>query len=298
MKFLYILLVCLLFAACKPSKNDPVEPCPAKLDFTITAKLFYQNFSGVEVLEPVEVDTIYSNANAGITLEANDVRASSYEWQIGIEPNKRLGRKVTLAFAVDYQFLPTTIDVSLTVKYAEDDKCHQNIPNKTEKITKKLTIVQFNNDQGQRIVYPRYFGKFRGYDLESPTNIYDVNIYNRDYYAGNPNSGYNADDWGNSTWIDNLSGGLYIVGPVNFRDGVKFKYFSLGRCLYPQILTYNNNNQVTYINTNYTAVLQENRGWGKLDEKNSNKITIYYQLRHPVTGAIMPPRTFVGNRIP
>ncbi len=163
---------------------------------------------------------------------------------------------------------------------------------------KKLTIVQYSNDQGQRIVYPRYFGKFRGYDLESPTNIYDVNIYNRDYYAGNPNSGYNADDWGNFTWIDNLSGGLYIVGPINFRDDGKYKYFSLMRCLYPQILTYNNNHQVTYINTNYTAVLQENRGWGKLDEKNSNKITIYYQLRHPVTGAIMPPRTFVGNRIP
>lgn len=295
---LFFLVTLSIFTQCKP-KKDPKPPCPDALHFKITSELWYGNFEGKSLKEPMEVDTIFTSSVDPITIEANDVGADSYEWQIGLEPNKRRGRKVVLTFGIESQFLPTTIDITLTVKYNDKDECHQNIPNRTQTITKKLTIIEgvIGGNQAQKT--NDYLGNFQGYDIENITNLYTIKIYVKDYYNSNSNL-YNFNDIGHYNWIDNLSGGIYNVGAVRIVYDGLFKYFAMERCLYPKMLTWADGGSgfMTYANTNYTAVIRENTGWGFTDKKNRNKITIYYQLRHPATGALMPPRTFIGTRVP
>lgn len=151
---------------------------PTSAEFKIYNELYYydkENGKTVEKIKQVEEDTLM--VGSYVNFEALDQNATSYEWTVGNEAQKRTGKKITVYFRDESVAYESPITVKLKLTRIPDTKCFPNDKG-VDSLMKKIYFL--NQDK-----WPVY-GRYQGSDDVNPSSLFVVEITNERDQSGLP----------------------------------------------------------------------------------------------------------------
>lgn len=149
---------------CEGSKRTSAE-------FRVYNELSYydkENGKTVEKIKQVEEDTLM--VPSYVTFEAIDQNATTYEWTVGREANKRTGKKITVFFNNESVADDSPIIVKLKLTKNPDTKCFPDDKG-VDSVSRKIYFLRFAN-------WP-VNGKYLGSDNSNSSVKYVIEISNQ-----------------------------------------------------------------------------------------------------------------------